>query len=86
MSKCHKSDQSGLNNSARPIEAPGNVKEKITIKSMTTNSKGTKISHTLPKPSSRFLWEMNQTINHPTSMKTAMNGMKLKTPLNESVT
>ena len=56
MSKCYKSDQFGVNSSARPIYAPGNVKENMTIIIMTTNNNGTNILQTLPKPASKFLF------------------------------
>ena len=85
MSKCHKSDQSGLKSSARPIYAPGRVKENMTIRPITTNSIGTNIWQTLPKPSSKFLWDISQIINHPTNIEMAIVGIKLWIPINESV-
>ena len=52
---------------------------------MIINSNGTNILQTLPKPSSRFLWDMNHTMNHPTSMEIAIIGIKFKIPLKEFV-
>ena len=51
---------------------------------MIANRSGTNSLATLPKPSSRFLWDTNHIMNHPTSMDSAMNGMKFESPLSES--
>ena len=66
--------------SASPIPAPGNVKEKSTIKIIIANNKGTKTLETLPKPFSKSVWEITHIITHPTSIAIATKGTKVPRP------